>query len=89
MAGTSSAIVEAVRKVRREIDRECDNDLRKLLDFLKRGEKESSRRIGTPPRRGVCATGTSDLPCYRAATFVPPASHTTRKPTFQTGWYVR
>jgi hypothetical protein len=48
--GTDSPIVQAVRKAREEIAKECGYDLRKLLDLLKRDEKASGRPTGSPRR---------------------------------------
>jgi hypothetical protein len=48
---TDSPIVEAVRKARAEIDRECGHDLHTYLEMLKRMEKTSGLRMGRPPRR--------------------------------------
>ena len=46
-----SPIVEAVRKAREDLARDCDYDLGKLLARLKRDEHASGRTTGTPPRR--------------------------------------
>ena len=47
---TDSPIVEAVRKARAEIDRECGHDLHTLVEKLRRMEKTSGLRMGTPRR---------------------------------------
>ena len=48
--GADSLIVAAVRKAREDIAKECDYDLGKLLDLLKRDEQASGRPTGTPRR---------------------------------------
>ena len=43
-------IVAAVRKARRQLAQDCDNDFRKLLKFLKKEERASGRHTGTVRR---------------------------------------
>jgi len=45
-------VVDEVRRAREEIAKECDYDLRKLLDMLKSQEKASGRPVHTPGDRG-------------------------------------
>ena len=47
---SDSPIVEAVRKARAEIDRECGHDLHTLCERLRRMEKTSGLRMGAPRR---------------------------------------
>ncbi len=42
-------IVEEVRKHRREIEKECDNDFEKIFKRIKEGEKQIKNRLVTKP----------------------------------------
>lgn len=43
-------IVAAVRKARRQLAKECNGELRKLLDLLKEEQRASGRPTGTTYR---------------------------------------
>jgi hypothetical protein len=47
---SDSPIVADVRRARAEIDRECGHDLHTLVEKLRRMEKTSGLRMGTPRR---------------------------------------
>jgi hypothetical protein len=45
---TDGPIVDAVRRVRRQIAKECGYDLDRLIDLLQREERASGRRTRSP-----------------------------------------
>ena len=48
---TDGPIVDDVRRVRRQIVKECGYDLHRYAEFLRQKEKTSGLRFGTPRRR--------------------------------------